>query len=245
MNRAMALVDPEAVYCKPLMADDWLFPECIEKMIGEALADPGIGLVCCYAFNGRQVLFDSIHSVGGVVSLVSGRGACRASLLDEDVYFFGSPTTALIRADLVRKRSPFYNPLNLHADEESCYDILQESEFCFVHQILAFCRDHSQSQTSQVRQLGSIMVGRIYSLLKYGPVYLSADELERRSGQRFREYYDFLAQSALRRAPGKFWRYHHEKLALLGAPLNRGRLLGAILRRIVRRPLTSLRDLFR
>ena len=80
MSRAMSLVDPDATYCKPLMADDWLYPECIEKMVTSALTDSTIGLVCCYALkNGKEVLFDTIQSSGGAVSFLSGRDACRAA----------------------------------------------------------------------------------------------------------------------------------------------------------------------
>jgi glycosyltransferase involved in cell wall biosynthesis len=232
MSRAMSQLDPAASYCKPLMADDWLYPECIEKMLDAALTDRTVGLVCCYAMNGREVMFDTIRSSGGVASFLSGREACRTSLLDRDVYFFGSPTTMLIRADLVHKRRPFYNPANLHVDEESCYDILQESSFCFVHQVLAFIREHSASQTSRNLNLASMLVGRVYSLVKFGPVYLSADEYAARRQQRFREYYGFLAGCALRGAPAEFWRYHRDKLAQIGAPLSRTRLAVALCRHL-------------
>lgn len=236
MSRAMSLVDPDATYCKPLMADDWLYPECIEKMVTSALTDSTIGLVCCYALkNGKEVLFDTIQSSGGAVSFLSGRDACRAALLGKDVHFFGSPTSMLIRADLIRKRQPFYNPRNLHVDEESCYEILQESSFCFIHQVLTFIREHQRSQTSLNRHLGSILVGRVFSLAKYGPVYLSADEFEQRRRQRFTEYYGFLAKCRLRRLPQEFWRYHSEKLQLIGAPLSRKRLTLAVCRHLAGR----------
>jgi glycosyltransferase involved in cell wall biosynthesis len=232
MSRAMSLCDPQAVYCKPLMADDWLYPECVERMLDAALQDPTVGLVCIYATNGTQIMFDSIAATGGVASFLSGRDACRAALMGRDVYFFGSPTTMLIRADLVRKRQPFYGSENLHVDEESCYDILQESNFCFLHQVLALCRLHQRSQTSLNRHLGSMLVGHVYALVKYGPVYLSAAELAERKRQRFREYYGFLAAGAMRRAGPDFWRYHRDKLRLLGAPLTAVQLARAIFRRL-------------
>jgi glycosyltransferase involved in cell wall biosynthesis len=239
MSRAMSLVDPQALYCKPLMADDWLYPECVERMLDLALQDPAVGLVCSYATDGTHILFDSIEATGGVASFLSGRDTCRAALLG-DVYFFGSPTTMLIRADLIRKRQPFYNPDdNLHVDEESCYDILQESNFCFLHQIMAFCRLHARSQTSRNRHLGSILVGHVYALVKYGPVYLSDAEFAERRRRRFREYYGFLAARAMRRVSPEFWRYHRDKLRLLGAPLTARRLAHAIFRRLGGRFLSA------
>src|SRR5882762_1491960 len=41
-NRAISLIDADSAYCKPLMADDWLYPECIETMVNCALTQPSI-----------------------------------------------------------------------------------------------------------------------------------------------------------------------------------------------------------
>jgi glycosyltransferase involved in cell wall biosynthesis len=230
-NHAFSLIEPDSAYCKPLMADDWMFPECLEKMVKCAVAHPSVGLVCTYAQEGKKVKFQGIRCSGSLESFLSGRAACRSALL-EDVYFFGSPTTMLIRADLIRKRTPFYNPVNLHADEESCYDILQESDYGFVHQVLTYSREHEQSQTAQVRNLESILVGRVYALVRYGRVYLSDEEFRRRSRERFSAYYATLAKAALQLRDRKFWQYHRTKLALLGMPLDRWRLARAVGRRI-------------
>ena len=235
LSRTIGMVDPQAIYCKQLMADDWLYPECIEKMLEAALQDPTVGLVCIYATNGTGVMFDSLAASGSAVTFLSGRDVCRIALLGRSEYFFGSPTTMLIRADLIRKRQPFYNHATFNVDEESCYDILQESNFCFLHQVLALCRLHPRSQTSLHRHLGMILVGRVQCLVKYGPVYLSAPELENRRREWFRGYYGFLAASALHGAPREFWRFHRDKLRLLGVPLTTFRLARAILRRLVGR----------
>ena len=48
-NHAVALIEADSVYCKPLMADDWLYPECLQEMVGCAVAHPAVGLVCCLA----------------------------------------------------------------------------------------------------------------------------------------------------------------------------------------------------
>jgi glycosyltransferase involved in cell wall biosynthesis len=226
-NHALGFVDPESLYCKPLMADDWLYPECIEKMVGCAQAQPSTGLVCAYALTGVRILFLGVRCVSSPTTFLSGRAAGRLSLLG-DAYYFGSPTTMLIRSDLIRKRKPFYNPLNFHADEESCYDILRESDFGFVHQVLSFFRMHEESQTSAAREFESILVGRVYALAKYGHAYLSDEEFERRWRERFDEYYAMLATAALRGRGKDFWEYHSAKLALIGAPLDRARLARAI-----------------
>ena len=233
-NAALRLMSAQAQYCKPLMADDWLYPECIEKMVSCAQAQPSIGLVCAYALTGVGILFQGVRCAGSPTTFLSGRAACRLSLLG-DSYFFGSPTTMLIRSDLIRKRNPFYNPVNLHADEESGYDILQESDFGFVHQVLSFFRIHEHSQTWMARQFESIFVGRVYALAKYGHAYLTDEEFERRYRERFNEYYDLLAAAALQARGRDFWEYHRAKLALLETPLDRPRLARAIARHALRR----------
>jgi len=231
-NHALSLLESDSAYCKPVMADDWIFPECLERMVKCALAHPSVGLVCAYALSGMTVKFQGIRCLESPESFLSGRVACRKALLD-DVYFFGSPTTMLIRSDLIRKRIPFYNPVNLHADEESCYDILQESDYGFVHQVLAYFRKHERSQTAQALDFDtSILAGRVYALAKYGRVYLSEEEFRRRSRERLREFYSALANATLRLRDKKFSQYCRTELAMLGMPLDGWRLVRAVLWRV-------------
>jgi glycosyltransferase involved in cell wall biosynthesis len=234
-NHALSLIDPDSIYCKPLMADDWLYPECIEKMVNCAQAHPSIGLVCAYALNGTTIVAQyTPWNASSPTTFLEGRAAGRIALLGGG-YFFGSPSTMLIRSDLIRKRRTFYDPVNLHADEESCYDILQESDFGFVHQVLSFFRNHEHSQTSMARRFDSILVGHVYALAKYGHAYLTDEEFERRYCERFNEYYAVLAAAALGIRGRDFWEYHRAKLALIGAPLEGRRLARAIGRHVLRR----------
>jgi glycosyltransferase involved in cell wall biosynthesis len=234
-NCAISLIEHDSLYCKPLMADDWLYPECLEKMMSCALTQPTVGLVCSFAVTGNnEVLLSGLPSMSSPTTLMSGRDACRISLL-EYRYFFGSPTTMLIRADLIRKRKPFYNPVNLHADEESCYDILRESDFAFIHQVLAFVRVHEQSQTAVARNLSTVVSGRVYALARYGRDYLSEEEFSQRYRERLREYYSKLAIAALELQGARFWEFHRRMLALAGAPLSRLRLARTIVAQIARR----------
>ena len=247
-NHALSLIDPGSTYCKPLMADDWLYPECIETMVSCALTQPSIGLVCtCASTGNNKILFDRLRPADSPTrsptTVLAGGIACRVSLL-EDRYFFGSPTTMLIRADLIRKRGSFYNPLNLHADEESCYDILQESDFAFVHQALAFIRVHERSHTSSVHRLESMLAARVYALAKYGHVYLTDEEFQRRYHDRLAEYYARLAAAAVELRGRRFWEFHRTMLIQIGAPLDRSRLTRAIALHVARR-LTSPGSLVR
>ena len=227
-SRALSLIDADSVWCKPLMADDCLYPACLERMVTAASAQPGTGLVCCLGMTARgETLFDNLPAQGREVTYLSGKAAGRLSFL-EDRHFFGSPSSMLVRADLVRSRSPFYDPQNLHADAQSCYDVLRESDFAFVHQPLVFVRLHAHSHASALQDLETIMAGRMYTLARYGRDYLDEAEFARRFAARRRQYYARLAAAAVRMPGEKFWDFHRRMLALSGAPLERGRLARAV-----------------
>src|SRR5271169_6107872 len=51
-NRAFGLISRESKYCKVVSADDWLFPECLARMVAVAEANPAVGLVGSYQLSG-------------------------------------------------------------------------------------------------------------------------------------------------------------------------------------------------
>jgi glycosyltransferase involved in cell wall biosynthesis len=240
-NHAVALIEADSLYCKPLMADDWLYPQCLEEMVRCAMAHPSVGLVCCLARAvDQRILYDRLRRPGAPVpaepTILSGREAGRIPLLEER-HFFGSPTTMLVRADLIRKRRPFYDTLNLHADAESCYDILQESDFAFVHQALTFVREHDGSHTASVQGLQSMFAGRVYALARYGHVYLTEAEFQHRLKEKMAEYYATLAVAAVERRDKAFWDFHRAMLMRIGVPLDRPRLARAVARHVARKAI--------
>ncbi len=228
-NHAMTLIDPDSVYCKPLMADDWLYSDCLEQLVQCAVARPAVGLVCSSTHTDKdRLLFECQPSPRSPFTYLSGRQAGRMGLLEER-YFFGSPTTMLLRSDLIRKRVPFYNPDNLQADEEACYDLLRECEFGFVNRPLSYVRMHASSHTAANYHLFSLASCHVYALAKYGTAYLSAAELRQRLDARMREYYARLALGAVEMRGAEFWEFHRRMLCMIGQPLNRMRLGRAIL----------------
>ena len=48
-NIAFRLISPNSKYCKVVSADDWLFPECLARMVDVAEANPSAGFVGSYA----------------------------------------------------------------------------------------------------------------------------------------------------------------------------------------------------
>lgn len=133
-NIAVQLISPESKYCKMLHADDHLFPECIERMVEVAEANPNVGIVGSYT-----ILGDEIRCVGipYPIKVMSGKEICRATFLG-DYTVFGSPTALLIRNDLIGNGRIIYNEGSLHGDVELCLELLKNSDFGFVHQILTY-----------------------------------------------------------------------------------------------------------
>jgi glycosyltransferase involved in cell wall biosynthesis len=222
-NHAFTLISSESKYCKVLQADDWLFPECIEKMVEIAEKYPSVGIVGSYRLDDIKVNCDGLPYPSTVVS---GREICRSTLLRE-LYVFGSPTTLLFRSELIRNRNPFYNEKNLHADKEACFDILQNSDFGFVHQILSFTRRENEAMTTFAKRVNSYILGDLMILKKYGPIYLNDDEFRQILNLSIKNYYRFLAKSIFKNKGKEFWNYHKSGLKEIGYSINLIKLASA------------------
>src|SRR5262249_9659053 len=156
-------------------------------------------------------------------------------------YVFGTMTSLLVRCDLIRTRRPFFNEQNLHADQEACFDVLQESDFGFVHQVLTFTRPPDESMGSRAKEFDSIILGDFVILLKYGPVYLDTAEYEERLRELRADYYRVLARNVLRLRGKPFWKYHVDTLAAFGATIDRVVLTKAVAIEMLRRVTRPVR----
>jgi glycosyltransferase involved in cell wall biosynthesis len=197
-NYALKQTSHETSYCKIVHADDLLMPRCLERMIDVAQKHPSVAIVGAFRLAGNRVDLDGVVPFG--TSVVSGREICRHSLLGGR-YVFGSPTSLLLRASVVRGHEAFYNESHLHADTEACYEVLKTSDFGFVHEILTYTRRHGESITSAARRQGTWLPDQIAMLLKYGPLYLTDEELDGRLRQMLRRYNRWLARSTIRGRP--------------------------------------------
>jgi len=233
-NEAVRQVSPEAKYCKFVFGDDWLYPTCLEEMVRFAEDHPSVGLVAVYGTDGRNVLWTGLNGRVNEVEppwkdqRMTGRDAARVKLMGGP-YVFGSMTSLLVRADLMRKRKTFFNEQHLHADLEACYDVLRESDFGFVHQILSYHRARENSTGSWANDFDSIILGDFVTLLKYGPEFMNQAEYRDRCEAVQREYYRVLAKNVLRARNQKFWDYHRATLATFGVDVNRRLLMKSVI----------------
>jgi glycosyltransferase involved in cell wall biosynthesis len=213
-NRALRELSPQAQYCKVLHADDRLFRECLSRMVAVMDEHPSVGLVGSYVLYDKVVQCDGLP-YGRVVW--DGREICRKTLLREH-YLFGSPSSLLIRADLIRaKPQGFYNEENVHADFEVCYELLESSDFGFVHQVLTFTRTHPASMGNTFsRFFNPQLVEYLGMMRKYGPKFLDPETFETVHATMVRDYRRLIARRLIAGRGRAYWKFHKDKLERLG-----------------------------
>ncbi|HEX5924723.1 MAG TPA: glycosyltransferase family 2 protein, partial [Baekduia sp.] len=195
-SRALTYISPDSRWCKVVQADDALFPRCLEEMVALGEAHPSIGVVSAYRLNGRGVL--PPEGPPHTKTFMTGREACRMMLVD-DIYLFGSPTTLMVRSDIVRSRVPFYTDGRYYEDAEAIYEILRDHDFGFVYQILSFSRMEADSIWGQMRGYQPMVLSRLTQLKRYGHDYLSPEEYRLYVGAQEETYRRMLAGAMLRR----------------------------------------------
>jgi glycosyltransferase involved in cell wall biosynthesis len=205
-HHSLRQISPKSTYCKVVHADDWLFPNCLKEMVKLAEANPTVGVVSSYVLEGNRIKGNGFPYPSTVLP---GKEICRLALLGKIPYVFGSPSSLLLRSDLIRLRKSFYNERYLQLlDQTACYEVLQDTDFGFVHQILSYSRLHDESQTSIAETHNRFLLEQLILLAEYGQRYLSKEELEKRCEERLSNYYRFLGKNLFRRRGREFWDFH-------------------------------------
>lgn len=224
-NHALRFISRESRYTKLIFADDWIYPECVERMIQVADAAGSVGLVSSYSLAGDRVWGAGLpHNV----SVFPGREIGRRQLLGEG-FFLGSSSTVLYRSDLVRARPVFFDPETLHADTDVAYQLLSKYDLGFVHQVLSYIRIDPTSTSGRVRDLSPVVLDQLTALLKHGRHFLEPDELGRCRRQLERGYYRTYLGQLLGPHRARFLQYHRPALARLGYRFSKSFMLRAVL----------------
>ena len=211
-NAALRAISPASRYCKVVQADDWLFPDCVRSMVEVAEAHPRVGIVAAYELEGDQVRLDGLSYPSPEVP---GREVGRLYFF-KGKYLFGTPTSLLLRSELIRAREPFYDERYApFEDGHTCFDLLRNWNFGFVHQVLTYSRRDNDSIIAKVRRFGLEPFLHLTMLVAHGRDYLSDEEYGRFLKQAEREYFLFLSKCAcgLQRQSEKFWEFHRKGLA--------------------------------
>ena len=224
-NRAFSYMSPESKYCKVVQADDWIFPECLEKMVGNAEANPSVTIVGAYSQLENNVYLSGLPPK---IPVFSGPEVCRYYLIDH-IYVFGTPNSLLMRSDIVRSRSPFYDEDSPFEDAELCFEILKNTDFGYVNQVLTFTRRDNDSIYKCILPFNTGLLCELRITVKYGAYFLNPTELKKKRTDVERRYYRFLGESILRRQSKAFWDFHHNGIRTIDFDIDSKRLCGHVL----------------
>ncbi|MCL4760857.1 MAG: glycosyltransferase family 2 protein [Burkholderiales bacterium] len=222
-NRAFALVPPESDYFKVVCADDWILPQCLERMVELANRHPSIGILCCHQQSGNRLRWAELPSDQ---AFLPGRLACRKVLLD-GANILGAPTASMYRSDLLRLGKPFFPHDGPHSDTSACFEFLDRCDFGVVHEALAVERVHAEQITSKIERFAAGNLAYLEAVVHYGPRYLTPSELETRLLEVFASYYRDLGGALLKLREPAFWRFHRDGLRAMGRDLEWSRVIRA------------------
>lgn len=207
-NRSLEVISPESTYVKTLHADDLLYDGCVAKMVELAEANPSVGVVGSLRLRGDRVQCDGLP-----VDRQVFRGADIARLFLRREVFAFAPTSGMVRSSLVRRYQPFYPTRYLHADLASYLQLLDGTDFGFIHEVLAFSRTHGDSITTTVAERRQTLVREwLFLLEEYGGRYFEREELDRLVREHLRRQYRILVRGAVTGRGRAFIDYHLDGL---------------------------------
>lgn len=228
-NAALAEISATSQYCKIVQADDSIFPDCLRLMVQAFEQSESIGLVSSYYLKGNIVRGSGFPLSS---SFLRGKEMVRL-FMRTGVFVFGSPTTVMYRASIVRDQNPFYDEGLLHEDTEKCLQILEKWDFGFVPQVLSFLRIGNESISTTARDFDPDALDWYIMAQRYASRFLDDKEAAELKAASRREYYSVLARAALRFREPAFWKYQEDGLKTINETLDRGYLRNQILKRAV------------
>lgn len=214
-NGALRHVSADARYVKMVQADDCIFSECLERMVAVAELHPTATIISSYYLTGATVCGSGVEWPN---ECIPGPIASRLHLL-HGRFLFGTPTTLMYRADLVRSRVPFYSESSLHEDTELCHEVLADSDLGFVHQVLSFNRVGNGGILTALESFHWQILDFYITLRRVGALSLSSEELADRIKTVRSEYLRLLGECAVLGREREFWEYHQKGLATVGESL--------------------------
>ena len=223
-NIGFRLISKESKYCKIVCADDWIYPECLSRMVEVGEKHPSAAVIGAYVVSSRGVTLVGLP-IGK--SIFSGYDVCRSHLFGGPEVM-GAPSAVLYLSEVIRKREDFFPGTAPSADAAVYYEILRDWDFGFVHQILSFERVHDEALSGGQRQLHAFLLDKIAFLRQYGSAYGTPDEQEERFRQLMEEYYATLATALVHRYPKTYWEYHRKRLSEAGLSIEQSRVARAL-----------------
>jgi glycosyltransferase involved in cell wall biosynthesis len=220
-NFALREISARSKYCKMLHSDDWMYPQCLREMIDVAEPNPRIALVGAYRLIGDK---PDCFGVPVEQSSFPGTEPCRWQLLGT-AYPFGSQSTVMYSAQVVRDRAPSFFPENrFFMDVDVAIRILRNADFGFVHQVLSYSRDQPASITSDTSHFNWWRLLQYLMVEQYGRDFLTPEEFEARYDEVTKDMYKGLGTQWVMdrvrfgRKEG-YWEFQRQHLGDIGVQL--------------------------
>ena len=121
-----------AKWIKYALADDYLFPDCVEKMVQVGEVDERIGIVSAYRMAGS-----SVTNMGLPIeqSVFDGAEILKQQILRKLHVASSSPNTVMYRRNVFNELKGFNNKYDL-SDTELAFRLLDQYKLGFVHYVL-------------------------------------------------------------------------------------------------------------
>jgi glycosyltransferase involved in cell wall biosynthesis len=233
-SRCVRLMHPQSRFCKFIAADDWIYPECLQRMVALAERHPEVGIVSSYKLEGLELGNDGIVPYDEEV--MPGREVVRMTLLTGR-YLTGSPTQLLYRAELLRHSQAFFDETVWHSDTHAAFRTLLTCDLGFVHQVLTFTRLHPGALTSTAHHLNTHLAYAVRMLVQFGRDVLSEQEYRSAIRSALYRYRWYLAKQNLkpwRLREVQFQSYHRNEIARMLGELRDDRESETFLKRLKR-----------
>ncbi len=147
-NVACSKADPSSKYLKILGADDWLFPESIEKMVKVMEENPSVGICSSYRLTDKRVEMYGLDIWDG--NVFDGKEILYGQLT-RILDISGSNSTVMFSREHMKKipRYPIvFDETTYHEDTELEYEMMNISDVGFVFQVLSYTRRHPKAHTT-------------------------------------------------------------------------------------------------
>lgn len=137
-NKCIEKISPDSEWIKFALADDTLFPYCIQEMLRIGSQDPQIGIVSAYRLYGNQ-----LHYLGLPMSqnIFDGAWVLKKQILYEFRVCTGSPNSLMYRRKFFDELGGFDNRY-IHTDTHLAFRLLDRHKLGFVHDVLTWTGLH-------------------------------------------------------------------------------------------------------
>jgi hypothetical protein len=114
----------------------------------------------------------------------------------------------MFRASDIRATSSFFHLDSPVEDIEACFEVLQNGDFAFVHQVLTFNRCEKGSTWWRLSGWDANELNKVILATKYAPGLLSPEERAGLDRRVTRDHYRCLGRAVLRGRPTEYWHLH-------------------------------------